>query len=127
MTSRDRFAAAITCIDGRFQTRTLDHLQTRFGVGHVDNVTAAGAVKHLVGPIGPMGEAILANLAVSIEKHGSQQVAIVAHADCAGNPVPDPRQQEQLREARQNIKARFPRTEVVALFLDPKTGFKRLP
>lgn len=126
MMVRDRFAAVIMCIDGRFQTRALDHLQTRFGVRNLDNITAAGAIKHLLGEVGPQGEALLENLWISIDKHATEQVAIIAHGDCAGNPVPDATQKQQLTEARQTIKARFPRTEVVALFLDPKTGFQKI-
>lgn len=126
MSSRDRYAAAITCIDGRFQMRTLEHLQTRLGARHVDNITTAGAVRHLAGTITPEGEGLLADLAISVDKHSTQQVAVVAHADCAGNPIPDTKQKEQLPAARRVLQERFPGLEVVTLFLDPRTGFERV-
>lgn len=118
-----RFATAITCIDGRFVGRTVDQLQTRFGNRPVDYITTAGAVRHLVGEIGPVGQDLLTNVAVSIRAHRSTQLALVAHGDCAGNPVPDARQREQLRTAGSMLRARYPEMEVLALFLDPMTGF----
>jgi carbonic anhydrase len=126
MTSRERFAAVINCMDGRIQTRTLDQLMTRFGARHIDNITTTGAVKHLDGAVDATGEGLLQSVAVSIEAHGTSQVAVVAHSDCAGNPVPDAQQKTQLRNAVAVIANRFPDLEVIALFLDPKLGFERI-
>lgn len=126
MTSFDKFAAVITCMDGRIQTRTIDQLMTRFGARHIDNITTTGAVKHLAGVVTPTGEGLLESLAVSVKAHGTTQVAIVAHAECAGNPVPDAEQKAQLRNAVVSISGRFPDLEVIALFLDPKLGFEKI-
>ena len=126
MTSRERFAAVINCMDGRIQTRTIDQLMTRFGARHIDNITSTGAVKHLDGAVDAIGEGLLRSVAVSIEAHGTSQVAVVAHSDCAGNPVPDAEQKTQLRNAVAVITDRFPDLEVIALFLDPKIGFERI-
>jgi carbonic anhydrase len=126
MTSHERFAAVINCMDGRIQTRTIDQLMTRFGARHIDNITTTGAVKHLDGAVDATGEGLLRSVAVSIEAHGTSQVAVVAHADCAGNPVPDAQQKTQLRNALLVIGERFPELEVLALFFDPKLGFERI-
>jgi hypothetical protein len=126
MTSEGRFAAVITCIDGRIQTRTLDQVMTRFGVRYVDDITAAGAIKHLAGSVTPVGETLLEDLAVSANAHGTNQVALVAHADCAGNPVPDATQKQHLRQAREVVAGRFPEMEVVTLFFDPRIGFEKV-
>jgi carbonic anhydrase len=126
MKSEGRFGAVITCIDGRIQTRTLDQVMTRFGVRYVDDITAAGAIKHLAGGITPVGETLLEDLAVSANAHGTNQVALVAHADCAGNPVPDATQKQHLRQARDVVAGRFPEMEVVALFYDPRIGFEKV-
>jgi hypothetical protein len=53
-------------------------------------------------------------------------VAVAAHADCAGNPVPDDEQRAQLRNAVTVITERFPDLEVIALFYDPKLGFEKV-
>ena len=126
MTSEGRFAAAISCMDGRIQTRTLDQVMTRFGVRHVDNITATGAVQHLDGSVSATGEGLLQSLSVSIEAHGTTQVALVAHSGCAGNPLPDGGQKEQLRKAVPTVSSRFPDLEVIALFFDPRIGFEKI-
>ena len=126
MTDESRFATAICCIDGRFVTRTVDHLQTRFGNRPVDLVTTAGAVRHLVGDVGPVGQDLLTNVAASAKAHNSTQLALVAHGDCAGNRVPDGRHKEQLRAAGSMLRTRFQEMEVLTLFLNPKTGFENV-
>ncbi len=113
-------------MDGRIQTRTIDQLMTRFGARHIDNITTTGAVQHLDGMVTPTGEGLLRSLTVSIEAHGTTQVAIVAHSDCAGNPVSDAEQKTQLRNAVSAVADRFPDLEVIALFLDPKLGFEKI-
>jgi carbonic anhydrase len=92
----------------------------------VDNITSTGAVKHLDGTVTATGEGLLGSLAVSIDAHQTREVAIVAHADCAGNPVPDAKQKTQLRNATEVISTRFPDLEVIALFFDPRLGFERV-
>ena len=126
MTSEGRFAAVITCMDGRIQTRTLDQVMTRLGVRFVDNITSTGAVQHLDGAVTATGEGLLRSLAVSVEAHGTTQVALVAHTQCAGNPVADNKQKDQLRKAMVVVSERFPDLEVIALFYDPKIGFERI-
>lgn len=126
MTSEGRFGAVISCMDGRIQTRVLDQVMTRLGVRFVDNITSTGAVQHLDGSVTATGEGLLRSLAVSVEAHGTTQVAVVAHTRCAGNPVPDSKQKDQLRRALVTISERFPDLEVIALFFDPNIGFERI-
>jgi carbonic anhydrase len=126
MTSRERFAAVINCMDGRIQVRTIDQLMTRFGARHIDNITTTGAVQHLDGSVTPTGEGLLRSVEISIEAHDTTQLAIVAHSECAGNPVPDAKQKEQLRRAIEVVSDRFPHLEVIGLFLDVKIGFERI-
>lgn len=113
-------------MDGRIQTRTIDQVMTRFGVRYVDNITATGAVQHLDGQVTPTGEGLLQSLSVSAGAHGTDQVALVAHSGCAGNPVPDDTQKRQLRKARSVVTERFPDMEVIALFFDPRLGFEKV-
>jgi carbonic anhydrase len=126
MIPEGRFAALINCMDGRVQRRAIDHVMTRFGARWVDNITMTGVVQHLDGKVSEVGEGLLRSLAVSIQAHGTSQVAIAAHTGCAGNPVPDERQKTQLRQAAAVISERFPELEVVALFFDPRIGFEKI-
>ena len=55
---------------------------------------------------------------VSIEKHGSRIIAVVAHYDCAGNPENEDVQKEHLRKAVSVIVSwGFP-VKIIALWLD---------
>jgi Putative carbonic anhydrase len=126
MTSTGRFATAVSCIDGRIQTRVIDQVMLRFGARHVDNITAPGAVRHLAGETTDTGDFLLEHVRIAMQAHQSSEVAIIAHATCAGNPVPDAKQKEQLRAATQLVEERFPGATVVGLFLDLKTGFEKV-
>ena len=53
-------------------------------------------------------------------------MALVAHAGCAGNPVTDSKQKEQLGRAKAVVAERFPDMEVIALFFDPRIGFEKI-
>ena len=126
MTLQGRFAALVNCMDGRIQTRTIDQVMTRFGVRWVDNITTTGAVRHLDGVVTPTGEGLLDSLGVSVQAHQTAQVAIAAHADCAGNPISDERQKTQLRNAAVVVSERYPALEVITLFFDPRLGFEKV-
>ncbi len=86
--SNETFATAINCMDGRTQLPVIRYMKDACGVDHVDTVTEPG-------PDGILGdrkdatliESIRRRVQISVEKHGSRNVAIVAHHDCAGNPV----------------------------------------
>jgi carbonic anhydrase len=88
---QDRFATAINCMDGRVHLPVLAYLQERCGVDHVD---------------------------MSISRHGSRHIAIVAHHDCAGNPVDKQTQLQQLAAAVKLIKEWGRPAEVIGLWVD---------
>jgi Putative carbonic anhydrase len=123
MTMTDRFASAVSCIDGRIQTRVIDQVMLRFGVRHVDNITAPGAVKHLAGTATDTGEFLIEHVRIAMGAHGSTEVAIVAHAACAANPVPDAKQLEQIKAATALLEECLPGATVIGLFYDPRIGF----
>lgn len=112
-----QFATALTCIDGRIQRPVSDFLMTRFGAAHLDKVTRAGMVKHLTASYDPATNLIIEDLETSLDGHGSTQIALVAHHDCAGNPVSDDAQQSQLTEAVAHFRRRYPAIEVIGLWL----------
>ena len=87
MSERGSFACVITCIDGRIQQPVTDWLMARLGVDYVDTITEAGPDKVLSSSSKADVDAILRKVLISINAHHSRTVAIVAHHDCAGNPV----------------------------------------
>lgn len=111
------FASVLNCIDGRVQRRAFDYFVATFRVHHVDTITAPGMVKH-VSHDNRRTSQIVDDLRVSIAKHGSTQIGVVAHSDCAGNPVEDEVQKGQLESAVTALQAEFPDFEVVGMFMD---------
>lgn len=117
--SEKRFVTAINCMDGRVQDCVNRWLKNLYQVDYVDVITAPGPVKILAdGEPEFMLTAIQSCLTVSTEKHRSPAVAIVAHHDCAGNPLPEEKQVEQLFQAGDKISQNFPGLKVHLLWVD---------
>jgi len=99
-----RFAAVINCMDGRAQLPVIEWMKREYGVDYVDTITEPGPVRILAGTGDtPALLSIRHRLSVSVTKHGSSRVAIVAHTDCAGNPVDMATQLSQLRSAAATV------------------------
>lgn len=111
------FATALACIDGRIQRPIGDFLVQRFGVTHIDTVTRAGIIRHLTASYDPATSSIIADLEASIEIHGSTQLALVAHHDCAGNPVAPEIQHTQIRDGVAHFRRRYPDLDVVGIWV----------
>jgi len=108
-----RFATAINCMDGRVQKPVADFVCQHFGVDFVDMVTGAGIVADL-------HSRALDAVKLSVEAHDSQGIAVVAHADCAGNPIPEDHQKDQCLDATQLLAKSWPELEVVPLWVLPE-------
>lgn len=119
------FAAVLNCMDGRVQRKAADYFSATFGVRNIDTVTAPGMVKHLAHPTERTSQ-ILDDLRISIAEHGSSQIGIVAHADCAGNPIPDRTQKKQVAVAMSALRSEFPEAEVVGIWLDTNSIAERI-
>ncbi len=118
MAGIDTFCTIINCIDGRVQLPVNSYARIRFLVDHVDTITAPGPVRLFEEPDSAERRSILDQLKLSVTAHGSSSVAVVAHHDCAGNPVEDEVQKRQVREAAAFLAARFPRLDVLALWVN---------
>jgi len=113
------FATALNCMDGRVQIPVNQKVRQLFDVTYVDTITEAGIVRFLSDQTdSAQTEAALQSVAVSIERHGSKHIAVAAHHDCAGNPLSEQQQKQQLRQAVAFLRDRFEQCEVVALWVD---------
>lgn len=119
------FGTVITCMDGRIQRKVSDYLLASFGVPNLDTITAAGVVRHLADNT-DRTETILSDVDVSITKHGSEDIAVVAHHDCAGNPAPDGAQKDQIAQAVSRLMRRHPTAEVIGLWLGRDWAVERI-
>lgn len=117
MADTETFATAINCMDGRIQAPVSDWMIKAFGVQYVDVVTEPGPIKILAERNPALTENIRRRVEISVRKHGSRAVALVAHGDCAGNPIPKDDSLQQLRDGVEIIRSwGFPVT-VVGLWL----------
>ncbi len=115
-----KFATAINCMDGRVQNPVLEYIRNSFSVDYVDMITEPGPNKILSeGKDEDIIESLRKRVEISVEKHNSQIIAIVAHYDCAGNPENEDVQKEHLRMAIKVIASwRFSVKKIIALWLN---------
>lgn len=81
-----KFATVINCMDGRVQDPVNAWMKQKTGADYIDVITEAGPDK-LMASTATASRLILKRILVSRDKHQSQVLALVAHHDCAGNPV----------------------------------------
>lgn len=115
------FATAINCIDGRTQIPVNNYVRDKYKVDYVDTITEPGPVKFLAEKKDKMMlESIKQRVNISTTKHGSKYIAIVAHHDCAGNPVENEKQLKQLQESIKTIRPWAPKAKIIGLWVDEK-------
>jgi carbonic anhydrase len=103
--SGGRFVTAVNCMDGRTQLPVNEWLRRTFGADFVDTVTEPGPVRALaVADDQAAVESIRRRVQISVEMHDSTHVAVVAHHDCAGNPVDEATQLRQLAHAAARVR-----------------------
>lgn len=112
-------------MDGRPQRKVADYLTTSFGVRHLDTITTAGAVRHLSSDT-DQTRMLFDNLDISINQHGSGHVAVVAHHDCAGNPVSEKTQRQQVRDALTRVGEVYPDVDVIGLWVGEQMIVERV-
>ena len=112
------FATAINCMDGRVQEPVAAWIKARFHVEYVDEITEPGPDRLLADHDPVACASIRHRLAISVEKHGSRVVAIVAHHDCAGNPVDREVHLQQLAESLKVVGKWHPEVHLVGLWVD---------
>ena len=113
------FCTAINCMDGRVQLPVIGFLQDYFKAEFVDSITEPGPVRVLAQTAdAAMLQSIMTRVDISVNHHGSGQIAICAHPDCAGNPVDDDIQKAQLKKAVIFLKEAYPNTAVVGFWIE---------
>ena len=113
------FCTAINCMDGRVQLPVIGFLQDYFKAAFVDSITEPGPVRVLAQTAdAAMLQSIMTRVDISINQHGSCGIAVCAHPDCAGNPVDDDTQKEQLKKAVIFLKEAYPNVAVVGFWIE---------
>jgi hypothetical protein len=106
-------------MDGRTQMPANEWMKRACGVDFVDTVSEPGPDGILAERTDEvLVESIKHRVHISCKAHNSPIVAIVAHHDCAGNPVDEETHLKQLQKAKATILAwGFP-MEVIMLWID---------
>lgn len=113
------FCTAINCMDGRTQLPVNEYLRRELDVEFVDTITEAGPVRILAEQQDSKeAHSILSRINISVGKHGSKTIAIVAHHDCAGNPLEKAEQLIQLESATKWISSKYPEVQIIGLWVD---------
>jgi hypothetical protein len=117
--SKMRFATAINCMDGRTQLPVIVYLKEKCKVDCVDMVTEAAPVQILADSADrALVDSKKHRIEVSTKKHGSRHIAVVGHFDCAGNPVDEGRQSEQIRKSIKTVLSWNFKANVLGLWVD---------
>ncbi len=116
--TKQTFACAINCMDGRTQEPVRTFMRERFGVDFVDKVTEPGPNKILAENSQPaVIEHIKERVGISVHHHGSKVVAIVGHSECAGNPAEKEEQIRHLLKAKKTVESFGFNAEIILLFV----------
>jgi carbonic anhydrase len=93
-------------MDGRIQKPVLEYLEKKFPGYYPDTVTEPGPVRIIANKgYSLLNTSIMERVNISLNKHNAEAIFIVAHPDCAGNPVSKKRQLEQLEKAKKRVRA----------------------
>jgi hypothetical protein len=84
----------------------IEYLKSRFKVDYVDVITEPVPARVIAESKNDIKlESIQEKLKISQEKHGSLHLAVVAHHDCAGNPVDKGIQLDQVQRSLRKIRS----------------------
>ena len=114
----DRFATAITCIDGRVQRPVVDWVKGNFNVHYVDLITEPGPDKVLSSGPASLIEDVVRRVLFSVRHHFSPVVALTGHYDCAANAASREEHLEQIQEGVKVLVAYNMNVRVLGLWVN---------
>lgn len=121
------FLTAINCMDGRVQEPVIQWLQEEYGKEYIDMITEPGPNLILAeGQPKSNVESIKDRVEISVNKHGSDLVAVVGHYDCAGNLAGRKKQLEDIKSAVDKVKDWDLDAEVIGLWVDREWKVERV-
>lgn len=121
------FATVINCMDGRVQKPVTEYLLKKFDVKYIDVITEPGPNLILAEQKNKdLLNSIANRLEISIKKHHSNNIAIVGHHDCAGNPTSKENQLIHLSESIKKLKSAYPNVNVIGLWVNDAWGVEEI-
>ena len=120
------FYTAVNCMDGRIQESVTNYIKKEYNVLFVDMITGAGPVKILSNKKSENLESLISCIDISLKKHKSKGIAIVAHYDCAGNPISDEEQKKLLKKSVSFLSEKYINISVCGLWVDKNQKVEKL-
>lgn len=122
-----KFVTAINCMDGRVQIPVIKYLTKKFEVEYIDMITEPGPNKILAeNKEHEIIDSIKERVKISTDKHNSDLIAIVGHYDCAGNPVDEEQQIEDIKLAVKNAESWNLGTKIIGLYVNEDWKVKKI-
>jgi hypothetical protein len=116
--STGTFVTAIDCMDGRTKRSVIRFLKKKFRVDYVDVITEPGPDKILAEATDlAVVENTKKRLDISVNKHHSKVIAVIAHEECAGNPVEKEKHLAHSRQARKTVEGFGFDAEVISIWV----------
>lgn len=101
----ETFFTIIGCMDGRCQEAVDRFGRQRFSADYPDTITEAGIVGIIAtNPNQSFFNNLQNKIDISIKIHNSKGIIVDGHAECAGNPVSDEVQKDNIRESVEKVK-----------------------
>ena len=120
------FYTAINCMDGRIQEPVTNYIKKKYNVLFVDMITGAGPVKILSNKKSENLESLISCIDISLKKHKSKGIVIVAHYDCAGNPISDEEQKKLLQKSVIFLANKYINVSVCGLWVDKNSKVEQI-
>jgi carbonic anhydrase len=115
---RNKFATAITCIDGRVQQPVADWMKLNTNVEYVDLITEPGPDKVLSSETTYVVDEIIRKVSFSVKYHESPVVALCGHHDCAANDADREGHIKQIRESVRVLESYQLNVRLLGLWLN---------
>ena len=120
------FYTAINCMDGRIQESVVNYIKKKYNVLFVDMITGAGPVKILSNKKTENLESIISYIDISLKKHKSKGIAIIAHCDCVGNPISDEEQKKLLQKSVVFLVKKYINIPICGLWVDKNRKVEKI-
>jgi len=99
-----KFGTALTCIDGRVQEPVARWLREHYYLDYIDVISEPGVDALLAAGDSPQAAWVREKVQRSLQRHGSNLIAVVGHYDCSANSGTQAEHAEQIRRALQAVR-----------------------
>ena len=101
--NKGTFATSISCMDGRIQEPISKWIKDKYPIDFVDTITEPG-VNAMISRRQNLDQ-LTKKVNISVNAHKSKLIVVSGHYDCAGNPIGEEEQIDQIKDGVTIIKS----------------------